>query len=143
MSRPKRILFTSPHCYFDPASGAALATRDLFDALSERGWQCGVFCGSVQDFERPVPFADLLTQHGLTAEKRAGGLADTRVSVHHFWQRQVRVTTFHLPKGWSECVPGRPSGEAYLALLDSALDRFQPDERTRPSRCRANERGET
>jgi hypothetical protein len=41
-----RLLFCSYHCYLDPSSGAALATRDLFELMASRGSPCEVFCGA-------------------------------------------------------------------------------------------------
>jgi hypothetical protein len=35
--RQPRLLFASYHCYVDPSSGAALATRDLLELLGPRG----------------------------------------------------------------------------------------------------------
>ena len=37
-----RLLFSSIHCYVDPASGAASCTRELFEMLAARGMGCRV-----------------------------------------------------------------------------------------------------
>jgi FkbM family methyltransferase len=50
-----RVLFASYHCFHDPASGAACCTRDLFDQLIIRGWQCAVFTGPNLDDHRAAP----------------------------------------------------------------------------------------
>src|SRR5271166_1046722 len=34
------LLFSSIHCYLDPASGAALCTRELLELLAARGKDC-------------------------------------------------------------------------------------------------------
>lgn len=44
-----RLLFASYHCYIDPASGAAIATRDLLEMMAGRGWACRLVCGPVLD----------------------------------------------------------------------------------------------
>ncbi|MCZ2341937.1 MAG: FkbM family methyltransferase [Bacteroidales bacterium] len=49
-----RVLFASYHCYSDPASGAAICTRDLFSALAQRDWRCGVVTGPRVDAPRAV-----------------------------------------------------------------------------------------
>src|SRR5207248_9726029 len=66
-----RLLFCSYHCYFDPSSGAALATRDLFELLASRGWPCEVFCGPQQDFEAQPPLPQLLNAHGVRFVERS------------------------------------------------------------------------
>ena len=55
-----RVLFCSYHGYSDPSSGAAQATRALFELLTERGWACGVLSGPDLDFERGRPVPDVL-----------------------------------------------------------------------------------
>jgi hypothetical protein len=47
-----RLLFSSIHCYLDPASGAALCTRELLELLAGRGMDCRVLTTAVLDPER-------------------------------------------------------------------------------------------
>jgi hypothetical protein len=54
------LFFASYHAYLDHASGAALATRDLFEHLTARGWSCRVVCGPHLSYEdRRTPRAVL------------------------------------------------------------------------------------
>jgi len=46
------LLFSSPHCLLDPASGAALSTRDLLELL---GSQCGTRNAECGTEMRPWP----------------------------------------------------------------------------------------
>ncbi len=66
-----RLLFCSYHCYPDPSSGAALATRDLLELLAARGWACGVLSGPRLDAEAVPRLEQLLHDHGLSFEAHA------------------------------------------------------------------------
>ena len=65
-----RMLFASYHCYLDPSSGAAIATRDLLELLASHGWGVRVFCGPTLDFERRESLAQLLSDQGIAFEER-------------------------------------------------------------------------
>src|SRR5437764_15484981 len=93
--RPRRLLFCSYHGYLDPSSGAALATRDLLEALAGRGWACGVLCGPDLDFERPESPEQLLSDHRLPFEARRASAGGLPVTVYHFVQAGVPVTIYH------------------------------------------------
>jgi hypothetical protein len=36
----QRLLFASIHSYLDPSSGAAMASREVLELLTARGWDC-------------------------------------------------------------------------------------------------------
>ena len=60
MMKTGRLLFASIHCYLDPSSGAALATRELLELLAARGWDCrAVTCG-ILDYQRETSLDDAL-----------------------------------------------------------------------------------
>ncbi|HWT80205.1 MAG TPA: hypothetical protein VN648_15590, partial [Candidatus Methylomirabilis sp.] len=86
---PPRLLFCSYHSYFDPSSGAALATRDLLELLVARGWDCRVFCGPLLDFEATTSVEQLLTNHGLPYDRRDCTSGSLLFSVFHFTQAGV------------------------------------------------------
>jgi hypothetical protein len=67
-----RLFFCSYHCYLDPSSGAALATRDLLELLTGVGWPCGVFCGPHLDDEQAPSLERLLHDHLLPVDVRRG-----------------------------------------------------------------------
>src|SRR5262245_28940443 len=72
MSKPLRLLFSSPHSYLDSSSGAALSTRELLEMLTARDWQCGVHCGTRTDFEHETPLEELLTNERIPFQVRRG-----------------------------------------------------------------------
>jgi hypothetical protein len=128
-----RLLFGSYHCYFDPSSGAALATRDLFELMASRGWPCEVFCGPQQDFEAQPPLPQLLAAHDLRFVERACSVGKAPFSLFRFQQRGVPVTVF-CPASQNgeerpthQGVPTREQGYAFLALFERVLERFRPD----------------
>jgi hypothetical protein len=55
-----RILFASIHCYLDPSSGAALATRELLELLAAGGWDCRSLSCGVLDYGRETLVEELL-----------------------------------------------------------------------------------
>ena len=56
-----RLLFSSIHSYLDPSSGAALATRELLELLTARGWDCRALTCGVLDYAQETPLEDVLT----------------------------------------------------------------------------------
>jgi GT2 family glycosyltransferase/glycosyltransferase involved in cell wall biosynthesis len=122
-----RLLFCSYHSYLDPSSGAALATRDLLELLTARGWPCQVFCGPHLDYEEGESFAQLLTDHLLPYEERPGAAGPVPFTLYHFTQAGVPVTTYTGPLTRQHQEPTREEGYAFLALFEQMLDRFQPD----------------
>ena len=101
-SRP-RLLFCSYHCYFDPSSGAALASRDLLELLASRGWNCEVFCGPQQDFEEEQSLFQLLTAHAIRYDLRSCRFGPAPFALVRFRQGRVPVTIF-CPSGQSGSV---------------------------------------
>ena len=55
-----RLLFASIHCYLDPSSGAALATRELLELLAARGWDCRALTCGILDYQRETSVDELL-----------------------------------------------------------------------------------
>jgi glycosyltransferase involved in cell wall biosynthesis len=95
--------------------------------LAARGWPCGAFCGPQLDFEEPEPLAQLLRDHGLSFETRHSTAGPVPLTLFHFVQGGVPVTVYR-PEGAPQRQPPGPAGWApFLALLEEALHRFQPD----------------
>jgi hypothetical protein len=73
---PDRLLFASTHSYLDPSSGAALATRELLELLTARGWDCRALTCGVLDYQNETPLDDVLTAIGsstaVSALRRVG-----------------------------------------------------------------------
>jgi glycosyltransferase involved in cell wall biosynthesis len=128
-----RLLFCSYHCYFDPSSGAALATRDLFELLASRGWPCEVFCGPQQDFEAQPPLPQLLNAHGLSFAERSCPVGKAPFALFQFRQGGVPVTVFGPVAQNGAQLPARPGaptreqGYAFLALFERMLEQRRPD----------------
>jgi hypothetical protein len=122
-----RLLFCSNHCYLDPSSGAALATRDLLELLAARGWACGALSGPRLDFETRPTLESLLQAHGLPFDARAAPSDGAPFRLFHLPVRGVPVTLYE-PAAQP---PGRPpaphDGRHFLPVLDGVLDRFRPD----------------
>ena len=64
-----RLLFGSYHCYLDPSSGAAIATRDLLELLGSREWNARAFCGANVDFEQGESLPQLLSDQGVSFQE--------------------------------------------------------------------------
>ncbi|MCI0465002.1 MAG: glycosyltransferase [Gemmataceae bacterium] len=117
-------MFCSYHGYLDPASGAALATRELLELLATRGWRCQVFCGPHLDAAASPSLEQLLEAHGLPFQVRRHGAAP--FAVYHYRRGGVPVTTY-LPEVSRRPCPGPEEGAAFLALLDRLVHRDPPD----------------
>lgn len=124
---PPRLLFCSYHSYLDPASGAALATRDLLELLAARGWACAACTAAVTDFDQDVPPERLLAEHGLAADVRHSADPAARFTLYHFVQAGVPVTLFWPATTGHQREPTPAEGQAFLAVLGGVLDRFRPN----------------
>lgn len=122
-----RVMFASYHSYHDPASGAAVCTRDLFAALADRGWRCGAFTGPFLDDPLAVPVGETL--RGRPGVTSARGSADAL---------GFSVLTAPGPGGFPTTVfapdppaasrsPSQPEAAAFLGVLAEAVRRFRPD----------------
>ena len=89
-----RLLFCSYHCYWDPSSGAALCTRELFELLAQRGWLCRVFCGPRLDFEQGPSLEQFLAAQAIAFDKRQTPARETPLAVYHFRQGGVPLQIF-------------------------------------------------
>ena len=123
-----RVLFSSYHCYLDPSSGAALATRDLLELLASRGWPCRAFCGPHLDFEESRPLEQLLVDHGFRCQVRRGLPGDLPAALHQGEQRGVPTTVYDAAASRGpRHAPTLAEGGPFLALFEQALDEFRPD----------------
>jgi glycosyltransferase involved in cell wall biosynthesis len=111
----------------DPSSGAALATRDLLEMLTARGWPCGVFCGPHRDFEHGPPLEQLLRVHELPFERKQATGGSTSFRLYHLLQNGVPVTVYDHPAADSRQPPTVGEGEPFLEVFEQILDRFRPD----------------
>jgi glycosyltransferase involved in cell wall biosynthesis len=132
--RMPRLLYCSYHSYFDPSSGAALATRDLFELLAARGWECQVLCGSRTDFEEEPSFPRIFAQEGIAYEVRYSTREPAPFLVFKCRPSGVRATVFTVPTCHRYAPPSPPQREptpaqglAFLALYDRLLERSRPD----------------
>lgn len=122
-----RLLFASVHSYLDPSSGAALATRDLFELLAARGHDCRALTAGVLDYERPTRPEAVLDGLGVPYERAAvrrpgGGEAE----VLDLTLDGVRITWLPTASSRAEHAPTPAEAAAFLDLLDQVLGRFRP-----------------
>ncbi|MEW4567465.1 glycosyltransferase [Tautonia sp. JC769] len=130
----RRILFASHHCYLDDSNGAAVASREMMQALGRRGfgvevlsgsmldldedhdpraWMAGRFAGWEQGDDRAWP----LDARGVRAEAPDSLKLDVRgvpVTVH------LHATT--RPRN-----PDEEEGRDFLRLFEEIRRRFRPD----------------
>ncbi|AMV25185.1 Glycosyl transferases group 1 [Gemmata sp. SH-PL17] len=128
MSEPKPgLLFASYHAYLDHASGAALATRDLFENLTAHGWACRVVCGPVLDYRDGRGPEGVLHEHRVPyLHEHCAPPGGARYSLFHYTLNGVPVTQYR-PEGFD---PGRPvardEGISFLDVVSRACDQFRP-----------------
>ncbi len=134
VGKKPRLLFASYHGYCDPSSGAALATRDLLELLTDRGWPCEAFCGPQLDFEQETSLPELLDRQGLPYQVHSCPTGPAPFVLFRLSQGGVPVTIYAPPVRQRYDIPtppatqpSRAAGTAYLALLERVLVRFRPD----------------
>ena len=68
--KPGRLLFASIHCYLDPASGAALCSREVLELLASRGWDCRALTCGILDYQGETSVDELLSKVELDGAAR-------------------------------------------------------------------------
>src|SRR5262245_28687790 len=127
MSKP-RLLFASIHSYLDPSSGAAMASREVSELLTARGWDCRALCCGVLDYQRETPLDEVLATLDLpaghaNASLSRGGAAE----VFDLELGGVRVTLLPTHSSRAERSPNPREGAIFLDLAGQVFDRFRPD----------------
>lgn len=125
MNRPL-LLFASYHCYHDPASGAALCTRDLFAALAARGYPCSVFTGPYLD-DPAAPPATLALRDRPGVRSVRGTAGPYPFTLHRGADSGVPVTVFATDPPVASQPPTPVDTAAFLAVFRDHLARFRPD----------------
>jgi glycosyltransferase involved in cell wall biosynthesis len=122
-----RLLFASVHSPIDPSSGAALATRDVLELLTARGWDCRMLAAGVLDYEQDTPLEAVLDGLGLPHDRVPATLGGgRRVEVLDLEPDGVRTTLLPTASSRAERAPSLSEAQALLELADQALARFRP-----------------
>jgi glycosyltransferase involved in cell wall biosynthesis len=123
-----RLLFASIHSYLDPSSGAALATRELLELLTQRGMDCRVLCAGVLDYERETSLDEVLATLGLPTQRFGAELGGGRsADVIDLTVNGVRVSFVPTASSRAERSLERAEGAVFLELADQVFERFRPD----------------
>jgi glycosyltransferase involved in cell wall biosynthesis len=122
-----RLLFASIHSYLDPSSGAALCTRELFEILAARNWDCRAFTCGLLDYAEETPLEDVLAAVDrpvprVTASLSRGGDAE----VFDLELNGVRVTLLPTAHSRADKAPSPREAGIFLDLAEQVLDRFRP-----------------
>ncbi len=122
-----RLLFASIHSYLDPSSGEAMASRELLELLTVRGWDCRVLACDVLDYQRETPLEEALATMELPAARAAAGLSRCgSAEVFDLEVGGVRVTLMPTSSSRAERSPNPREGAIFLDLADQVCERFQP-----------------
>jgi glycosyltransferase involved in cell wall biosynthesis len=119
------LLFASYHAYLDHSSGAALATRDLFEDLAAHGWECRVVCGPRLDYgdsrglERV--FEECRVGYHLERCAPAGGIP---YELFHYALGGVPVTQYRPLGDDLSRLPTRGEGIPFLDVVERACAKF-------------------
>ncbi len=127
MTTRPRLLFCSYHSYLDPASGAALSTRDLLALLAAHGWDCAVLSGPELDAPPGTSLADVFRAFHIPIQYRPGAVAGTPCTLYHGLLDGVAVHACVPADARSGQPPSRTAGEVFLHLFDLVRQRFRPD----------------
>lgn len=121
-----RLLFASTHCLLDPTSGAAICTRDAWHLLAEGGHDCRAVTAGVLDSPHPGGIPGLIEAAGLNYRAAKVRLEDRSVRVLDLTWDGVRATVLPIEPPDAGPSPNRTESEAYLSLVDQAVERFRP-----------------
>ncbi|VTS07966.1 glycosyl transferase family 2 : Glycosyltransferase OS=Singulisphaera acidiphila (strain ATCC BAA-1392 / DSM 18658 / VKM B-2454 / MOB10) GN=Sinac_4472 PE=4 SV=1: Glycos_transf_2: Glycos_transf_1 [Tuwongella immobilis] len=124
-SGPPRIFFASYHCFHDPASGAALCTRDLFDLLTAKGWPCGVLTGPNLD-SPGLPLHDRLQNQPEFSHDR-GWFGSLTLSRFRTQNAGYPVQLIAPDPPAANRPPTTIEAQAFGHFLNEELARFRPD----------------
>ena len=125
--RPLRLLFCSYHSYLDPSSGSTISLRDLFQLLTERGWNCQVFCGPQLDYEERRTIPELLNKVNIPFEQRKGGAHGLDFILYNCIVDSIPVALYEIPKEPPARELSKGQGKVHLTLFEKVLEQFQPD----------------
>lgn len=114
-----RFLLINNHCISDPTAGVTQSLRTIVEWLAEDGHECRVL--TTARFEARVSFtiAEHLTQRGVK-------VADSE-SVVDYRVGRVPVTLL-MTRHNDETRPNRAEAARYLALFESVMNEFKPDQ---------------
>ncbi len=134
-----RILFASPHCYIDPSSGAATATRDLLELLVENGHDCRAVTAGILDYHQetkveevlislgmPMRWAQIDLRPGLVKGPTHLANAPKQANVFDLKLNGVRATLLPTKSSNAKKALDQEESIAYLDLVDHAFERFKP-----------------
>jgi glycosyltransferase involved in cell wall biosynthesis len=127
MTARPRLLFCSYHSYLDPASGAALSTRDLLELLAGHGWDCAVLAGPELDALSGTSVEDLFRASKIPFQYRPGTFAGAACSLYHNVLGGVAVHAYVPADAVAGQPPSNAAAEAFLKLFDLIRRRFRPD----------------
>jgi len=127
VSKP-RLLFASIHSYLDPSSGAAMASREVLELLTARGWDCRALTCGVLDYQRETPLDDVMSKIDLPAERASAALSrGGSAEVIDLELGGVRVTLLPTSSSRAERSPNTREGPIFVDLAGQVFDRFRPD----------------
>ncbi|WP_337175133.1 glycosyltransferase [Paludisphaera sp.] len=122
-----RVLFASVHCYVDPSSGAALATRDLLELLAARGHDCRALTAGVLDYEQETSLEAVLGTMGMPYRRARAMLDDgAEVGIIDLDLGGVRATVLPTASSRPGRAPDLAESNRLLGLVDDVLKRFRP-----------------
>ncbi len=78
----RRVLFVSFASYLDDASGAAIASRAMMEALARRSFLVEVLCGPILELGREIDLPAALADRNAAVELRRGGAAEVGEDRH-------------------------------------------------------------
>jgi glycosyltransferase involved in cell wall biosynthesis len=121
------LLFASYHAYLDHSSGAALATRDLFEDLTAHGWDCRVVCGPVLDYQDARGVASVLQELGIAHHvERCAPPRGTRYALYHYTLQGVPVSQYQPAAYVPQRPPTQDEGIPFLDVVSRACALHRP-----------------
>lgn len=121
----KKILVSLYHSYIDTSSGAAVALRDLMEALAQDGWEVRVFCGPKLDFENPPESDQMLGEQGIKFKTYRAIHNEEKFRLHMFRSNGVDCGLW-IPS-IAQADPSDSVGRAWLSSYKEILHSWLPN----------------
>ena len=119
-------MFASVHSVLDFSNGASVATLDVLQGLTTRGFECQAFCTAKLDLQREVSFEKMIGDLHEPYQLRSSVCGADRAQILYTRRQQVPIT-FIRQESTRHSKPAPDEVRTVLRFFQKFLDVYQPD----------------
>ncbi len=123
--RNQKVLFASPHCYFEDTD-AAKTTASMLKILSQLGFTCEAFCITPQQDKPKSELMRLLAECGIAHEERESLCGTHTARILYADADNLPVTLFQVESSRRGDFSPKELA-AYAVFYEKCLETFEPD----------------